>query len=186
MTMKMSGEKVLNLPQQTVWKALNDPEILRQSIPGCESFEKTGENSYRATVASRIGPVQARFQGHVNISDLNPPNGYTLSGEGSGGAAGSAKGSAKVNLEPAAGGTRLTWNADAQISGKLAQIGSRLIDSTANMMAGQFFDRFEQLLAGQKVEDKPLAAMSLVPPWMWGVGAGGLIALLVVLFFLLA
>jgi carbon monoxide dehydrogenase subunit G len=171
--MKMSGEKVLNLPQETVWRALNDPEILRQSIPGCESFEKVGDNQYRATVASRIGPVQARFNGNVRITDINAPNGYTLSGEGSGGAAGSAKGAAQVRLEPAGGGaTRLSWTADAQISGKLAQIGSRLIDSTANMMAGQFFDRFEQLLAGQAVEDRPVAGASLVPG---GGGAAGAI-----------
>lgn len=180
----MSGEKVLNLPQETVWRALNDPEILRQSIPGCESFEAVGENQYRATVASRIGPVQARFNGNVRISDINPPNGYTLSGEGSGGAAGSAKGSAQVRLEPAGGGTRLTWNADAQISGKLAQIGSRLIDSSVNMMAGQFFDRFEQLLAGQKVEDKPVAATAFIPAWVWGAGAIGIAALVLLIYVL--
>jgi carbon monoxide dehydrogenase subunit G len=183
--MKMSGEKLLNLPQETVWRALNDPEILRQSIPGCESFEKVGENQYRATVASRIGPVQARFNGNVRITDLNAPHGYTLSGEGSGGAAGSGKGVAQVRLEPAgAGATRLAWTADAQISGKLAQIGSRLIDSTVNMMAGQFFDRFEQLLAGQKVQDKPVAAVSLVPTWMWVSGAVGLVALIVLIYLL--
>jgi carbon monoxide dehydrogenase subunit G len=181
----MSGEKLLNLPQETVWRALNDPEILRQSIPGCESFEAIGENQYRATVASRIGPVQARFNGNVRISDVNAPNGYTLSGEGSGGAAGSAKGTAQVRLEPAAGGTRLSWSADAAISGKLAQIGSRLIDSTVNMMAGQFFDRFEQLLAGRQVEDKPVAAAALVPAWVWGAGAAGLAVLIVALYLLL-
>jgi carbon monoxide dehydrogenase subunit G len=183
--MKMSGEKVLNVPQETVWRALNDPEILRQSIPGCESFEKTGENQYRATVASRIGPVQARFNGNVRITDINAPNGYTLSGEGSGGAAGSAKGTAQVRLEPAGGGsTKLSWTADAQIAGKLAQIGSRLIDSTVNMMAGQFFDRFEQLLAGQKVEDKPVAAASLVPGWVWAAGAVGVAALILLIYLL--
>jgi carbon monoxide dehydrogenase subunit G len=182
--MKMSGEKLLSLPQEKVWRALNDPEILRQSIPGCETFETVGDNQYRATVASRIGPVQARFNGNVRITDINAPNGYTLSGEGSGGAAGSAKGTAQVRLEPASGGTRLTWNADAQISGKLAQIGSRLIDSTVNMMAGQFFDRFEQLLAGQTVEDKPVAAVSLVPGWVWAAGAVGIAALILLIYVL--
>jgi len=177
--MKMSGEKILALPQAKVWQALNDPEVLRQSIPGCESFEALPEGGYRATVASRIGPVQARFQGTVRLSDLDPPNGYTLSGEGSGGAAGSAKGSAKVHLEPAAGGTKLTWLADAQVSGKLAQIGSRLIDSAANMMAGQFFDRFEQILAGDKPQGKPVG----VPGWVWI--AGGAVILAIALYFLL-
>ncbi len=137
--MKMSGEKTLPLPQATVWEALNDPDILRQSIPGCESFEQIADNRYRATVASKIGPVQARFQGDVQISDIDPPNGYTLSGEGSGGAAGSAKGSAKVRLEPIPEGTRLSWEADAQVSGKLAQIGSRLIELDCEYDGGAVF-----------------------------------------------
>ena len=180
--MKLSGEKILPLPQARVWQALNDPEVLRQSIPGCESFEKLAENTYRATVASRIGPVQARFQGTVRLSNLNPPNGYTLSGEGSGGAAGSAKGSADVSLEPAPGGTRLAWTADAQISGKLAQIGSRLIELSANMMAGQFFDRFEQILAGEKPSEAPV---SVVPTWAWIAGAA-VIIIAVILYLVFA
>ncbi|MGB0087814.1 MAG: carbon monoxide dehydrogenase subunit G [Rhodomicrobiaceae bacterium] len=180
--MKLSGEKILPLPQARVWQALNDPEVLRQSIPGCESFEKLAENAYRATVASRIGPVRARFQGTVRLSNLNPPNGYTLSGEGSGGAAGSAKGSADVSLEPAPGGTRLAWTADAQISGKLAQIGSRLIESSANMMAGQFFDRFEQILAGEKPSE---ALVSVVPAWAWIAGAA-VIIIAVILYLVFA
>ncbi len=178
--MKLTGEKILPLPQARVWEALNDPEILRQSIPGCESFETIPEGGYRATVASRIGPVQARFAGVVRLSDLDPPNGYTLSGEGSGGAAGSAKGSANVRLEPAPGGTKLTWVADAQVSGKLAQIGSRLIESTVNMMAGQFFDRFEQLLAGEKPQEQPV---SLVPVWVWWAGGAVVAAMVIYLLF---
>ncbi len=180
--MKMSGEKILNAPQARVWTALNDPDTLRQSIPGCESFQQQPDGSYRATVAAKIGPVQARFNGTVRLSDLNPPNGYTISGEGSGGAAGSAKGGAKVRLEPAAGGTRLTWNADAQISGKLAQIGSRLIESTANHMAGQFFDRFGQIIAGDTPPEASAAGM--VPPWIWLAGAAGAVALAVILYLL--
>jgi carbon monoxide dehydrogenase subunit G len=182
--MKLSGEKILRLPQVRVWSALNDPQVLRQSIPGCESFEKLADNAFKATVATKIGPVQTRFNGTVRLSDINPPNGYTLSGEGSGGAAGSAKGSAKVHLAPAPGGTRLTWDADAQVSGKLAQIGSRLIDSTANMMAGQFFDRFEALLAGAKVEDKPISAVSLVPPVVWAIGGAAVVAILGIIYML--
>ena len=166
--MKLTGERTIPLPQDRVWAALNDPEILRQSIPGCEAFEKTGDNSYRATVASRIGPVQARFQGTVTLSNFDAPNGYTISGEGSGGPAGAAKGSAHVTLSPAEGGTRLAWTADAQITGKLAQIGSRLVESTANMMAGQFFDRFQQVVAGEKPPEK---AVSVIPGWVWWVAA---------------
>ena len=181
--MKMSGDKILNAPQTRVWAALNDPEVLRQSIPGCESFQQQPDGSYRAAVAAKIGPVQARFNGTVRLSDLDPPNGYTISGEGSGGAAGSAKGSAKVRLDPAAGGTRLTWTADAQISGKLAQIGSRLIESTANHMAGQFFDRFGQIIAGEAPQT---SAANMVPPWAWAAGIAGVavIALSVLLYVL--
>jgi carbon monoxide dehydrogenase subunit G len=180
--MKLSGEKILGAPQARVWAALNDPDVLRQSIPGCESFQKQDDGSYRAVVATKIGPVQARFNGTVRLSDLDPPNGYTISGEGSGGAAGSARGGAKVRLEPAeAGGTRLSWTADAQVSGKLAQIGSRLIESTANHMAGQFFDRFGQIIAGQ--EPPAASAGAMLPPWIWWAAGGGaaLVVLIVVL-----
>jgi carbon monoxide dehydrogenase subunit G len=181
--MKMSGEKILKAPQAKVWAALNDPEVLRQSIPGCESFQKQADDTYRATVAAKVGPVQARFNGTVRLTDLDPPNGYTISGEGSGGAAGSAKGGAKVRLEPADGGTRLSWTADAQISGKLAQIGSRLIESTANHMAGQFFDRFSQIIAGE--EPRQASAADMVPAWVWLAGAASAVALAVILYVLL-
>lgn len=180
--MKMSGEKILNAPQTKVWAALNDTDVLRQSIPGCESFEQQPDGSYKATVAAKIGPVQARFNGIVRLSDLDPPNGYTISGEGSGGAAGSAKGGAKVRLARADGGTRLTWDADAQISGKLAQIGSRLIESTANHMAGQFFDRFSQVIAG--AEPPQASAAGMIPPWIWIAAAVGVAALAVLIYVL--
>src|SRR5687768_876699 len=105
--MKITGETLIAAPQEAVWRALNDPAILRQAIPGCESLEQTADNAFKATVSSRIGPISARFAGNVRLSDLDPPNSYTLTGEGTGGAAGAAKGVAKVRLEPAAGGTRL-------------------------------------------------------------------------------
>lgn len=184
--MKLTGEKILKLPQDAVWKALNDPEILRQSIPGCEEFETISENSYRATVATKIGPVQTRFNGTVEITDIDPPNGYTLSGKGSGGAAGSAKGAAKVRLEPADGGTRLVWDADAQISGKLAQIGSRLVESSANMMANQFFGRFEQLIAGEELQAAPVSAAAFLPSWFRIAGFGALLLVIVLIYFLFA
>jgi uncharacterized protein len=181
--MKLTGEKHIPLPQNRVWAALNDPEILRQAIPGCESFEKTSDNSYRATVATRIGPVQAKFHGLVTLSDLDAPNGYTITGQGSGGPAGSAKGSAQVRLSPAEGGTRLTWTADAQVSGKLAQIGSRLIESAANMMAGQFFDRFQKALGDEAGAAPPpaKAAAPWVPQFVLWLGAA-IIAAFVVYF----
>lgn len=182
--MKMSGEKILHLPVETVWTALNDPEILRQAIPGCESFEALSDDSYKATVASKIGPVQARFNGTVKITDKDPPNGYILSGEGSGGAAGNAKGSARVHLVPIPEGTRLNWDADAQISGKLAQIGSRLVESTANMMAGQFFNRFEQLLAGEAPDAEPIPATAFLPSWFRIAAWGGFLALIILIYLL--
>jgi uncharacterized protein len=173
--MKLAGDKLIPLPQNQVWAALNDPEILRQSIPGCESFEKISDNSFRATVATRIGPVQAKFQGTVTLSDFDVPNGYTITGQGQGGAAGSAKGSARVTLSPAEGGTRLAWTADAQISGKLAQIGSRLIESAANMMAGQFFDRFQRA-AGGEASAAVMKPGFPVPQLLWWLSAAAIIA----------
>jgi uncharacterized protein len=171
---KLTGKKTIALPQGQVWAALNDPDILGQSIPGCESFQKVTDNAYRATVMSRIGPVQARFSGTVSLSDFDAPNGYTITGEGSAGPAGSAKGSARVSLAPAPEGTLLTWTADAQVSGKIAQIGSRLIDSTANMMANQFFDRFQQVAAGKAPPAKPA---SVVPSWVWWLCAAAIAAI---------
>jgi len=182
--MKLTGEKILPLPQEQVWSALNDPDVLQQSIPGCESFETLSDHSYQATVATKIGPVQARFNGTVNITDADAPNGYTLSGQGSGGTAGSAKGSAKVRLESVEGGTRLTWDADAQISGKLAQIGSRLVESSANMMANQFFSRFEQILAGETPEAEPLVVSAFLPSWLRIAAWVGLLLLIILIYFL--
>jgi hypothetical protein len=179
--MKITGENIIPASPAEVWAALNDPEVLRQSIPGCESFERVGENGFRATVAAKVGPIAARFNGDVTLSDINPPVGYTISGQGSGGAVGAAKGAAKVRLEPHAQGTRLTYDVDAQVTGKLAQIGSRLIESTAKMMAGQFFDRFAQIVGGDKLEDAEEKA-SGIPLWVW-IGAaiafgGGMLYLL--------
>jgi uncharacterized protein len=145
--MKISGENEIAAPPEVVWRALNDPDVLRRAIPGCESLEKVSDTSFKATVTTRIGPVQAKFNGQVQLTDLDPPNGYTISGQGSGGVAGSAKGGARVRLVPEGKGTRLSYEADAQVTGKLAQIGSRLIDSTAKMLAGQFFDRFQEIVS---------------------------------------
>ncbi|CAM9972381.1 unnamed protein product [Phaeothamnion confervicola] len=145
--MKLAGENHINASPQEVWRALNDPLILKQAIPGCDTLEKIGDTQFKATVTTKIGPVQAKFTGEVDLLDLDPPKGYTISGKGSGGVAGNARGSAKVRLEPEGTGTKLSYDVDAQVTGKLAQLGSRLIDSTAKMLAGQFFNKFEQLVS---------------------------------------
>ena len=142
MAMTMTGDYVLPADRQTVWNALNDAEILKACIPGCESFEKVGDNQYAAVALAKVGPVKARFKGQVALLELDPPNGYRIAGEGQGGVAGFAKGGAVVRLEDAEGGTRLSYDVEAQIGGKLAQIGQRLINSAAKKIADDFFARF--------------------------------------------
>jgi carbon monoxide dehydrogenase subunit G len=145
--MDMNGSERIEAPVDAVWRALNDPEVLKASIPGCESLEKLSDTEMAATVVLRIGPVKATFQGSVQLGNLNPPHSYTISGEGKGGIAGFAKGGADVTLaadEP--GATILSYTVKADVGGKIAQLGSRLIDSTARKLASQFFANF-----GQKV-----------------------------------
>jgi carbon monoxide dehydrogenase subunit G len=142
MAMTMSGEYELPAPRETVWQKLNDPEVLKACIPGCEELEVTAENEFRAVATTKIGPVKARFKGKVRITDLDPPNGYRISGEGEGGVAGFAKGGATVALTPTDAGTKLAYNVEAQIGGKLAQLGQRLINGAAKKMADDFFERF--------------------------------------------
>jgi len=140
--MEMQGERRIPAPRQIVWERLNDPETLKQCIPGCESVDKVSDTEFTAKVRAKVGPVSARFSGKVTLSDLDPPSGYTISGEGTGGVAGFAKGSAKVALEEDGGETVMRYGVQAQVGGKLAQIGSRLVDGTARKLANQFFDRF--------------------------------------------
>jgi hypothetical protein len=140
--MDMTGERRIPAPRQTVWEALNNPDVLKVSIPGCESLERLEGDQMRATAAVKVGPMSARFAGKVQLTDINPPNGYRISGEGQGGPAGFAKGGANVALQDDGAGTLLTYQVNAQIGGKLAQLGARLIDATAKQMADQFFDRF--------------------------------------------
>ncbi len=146
--MDMTGEFRIPAPRRKVWEALNDPEILKQSIPGCEEIEKVSPTELAAKVTAKVGPVKARFGGKVILSDLDPPNGYKITGEGSGGAAGFAKGGATVRLADDGDGTRLTYVVEAHVGGKLAQIGSRLIDATARKMAEDFFTRFSSIVGG--------------------------------------
>ncbi len=146
MAMTMAGAVTLPADRATVWDALNDPEVLKRSIPGCQELERTGDNGFAAVARVSVGPVKATFKGNVTLSDIDAPNGYTISGEGQGGVAGFAKGGAKVNLEDAEGGTRMSYDVEAQIGGKLAQLGGRLINGVAKKYADEFFTNFAKAL----------------------------------------
>lgn len=158
--MDMTGERRIEAPRQAVWQALNDPAVLKASIPGCESLEKLSDTDMKATAAVKIGPISARFSGAVHLSDIDAPNGYTIGGEGQGGVAGFAKGGAKVRLEDAGAATLLHYEVHAQVGGKIAQLGARLIDATAKQMADSFFDRFAKQVAP---EPGPVAAIPTPP-----------------------
>src|SRR5271165_158079 len=142
MAMTMNGEVQLAASREAVWAKLNDPEVLKACIPGCEELEKTDDQGFRAVAKMKVGPVSARFKGKVTLSDLDPPNGYKISGEGEGGVAGFAKGGAVVKLAEKDGGTLLTYAVEAQIGGKLAQLGQRLINGAAKKVADDFFQNF--------------------------------------------
>ena len=154
--MDFSGRYRLSADRETVWRGLNDPEILKQSIPGCEELNQDSETAFSATVVVRLGPVKAKFNGAVELKDLNPPESYTLSGEGKGGVAGFGKGDARIALiEAAPGVTILDYAAEAQIGGKLAQIGSRLIRGSVKKLTGDFFTNFAGALNAE-VEELPI------------------------------
>lgn len=142
--MDMSGEYRIPATRETVWAALNDPVVLKECIPGCESLEKTSETDMAAVVTMKVGPVKAKFKGAVTLSDLDPPKSYKISGEGKGGAAGFAKGGADITLTEDGPETILNYTAKAQVGGKLAQLGSRMIDSTAKRIADEFFQNFAE------------------------------------------
>ena len=147
--MEMSGEQLIPASQAATWAALNDPEILKACVPGCESIEKTAENEYVVLMTARIGPVSAKFKGKLALSDLAPPNSYSIAFEGQGGVAGFGKGGAKVQLLPEAGGTKLSYQVKANVGGKLAQIGSRLVDAAAKKLSEEFFNAFNAKVASE-------------------------------------
>lgn len=194
--MEMTGEQRIALPQQKVWEALNDPQILKACIPGCESIEKVSDNEYKVAMTAAVGPVKAKFSGKLLLSDLDPPNSYALAFEGSGGAAGFGKGTAQVALKTEGGETLLTYKASATVGGKLAQIGSRLIDGVAKKMSDDFFARFNQTVAAPPAAAEAASALAsgepaqpaavqpahgkAVPGWLWVVGA---VLLMLVLFY---
>jgi len=206
--MEMTGEFRIPAPRQRVWEALNDPEILKQSIPGCQTLEKVSDTEFNGKVVASVGPVRATFDGKVTLSDLDPPQSYTISGEGSGGVAGFAKGGAKVNLAEDGGATVLHYEVQAQVGGKLAQVGSRLIDGVARKMASDFFGRFAATVAPEPTpaaaaepikseaaaaapaaeiaqvasEIPPPAAGRRLPPAVWVTGLAAIVILILYFF----
>jgi len=179
--MEMQGNRLLAITQQQAWDALNDPEVLKVCIAGCDKVERTGEDQFAVGVAIKIGPVSAKFSGKITLADMAPPDSYTLSFEGQGGPAGFGKGSAKVQLAPATGGTALSYSVQASVGGKIAQLGQRLIDGVAKSMAEDFFKRFDQEMqkrypaapapAASVVESSASDATFSIPPWIWVAGA---------------
>lgn len=162
--MEIKGEHRIPASRQAVWDGLNDPEILRQCIPGCESLEKTSDTQFQGTVRTKVGPVRAKFQGSVTLSDLDPPNGYTISGEGKGASAGFAKGAARVNLTEDGDETLLRYDVDATVGGKLAQVGARLIDGTVKKLSGEFFEKFSEVVANGQGADTAATTDAAAPP----------------------
>ena len=147
MAMTMNGEVILPADRASVWHALNDPAVLKACIPGCQELDKVSDTEFQAVAKVAVGPVKATFKGRVQLADIDAPNGYTISGEGQGGVAGFAKGGAKVRLADAGGQTRLAYDVEAQVGGKLAQLGGRLINGVAKKYADQFFANFAKVVA---------------------------------------
>jgi uncharacterized protein len=164
--MEMTGEQLVPAPQRVVWEALNDPQVLKASVPGCESIDPIGENQYQVLMVARVGPVSAKFKGKLTLSDVKPPESYSIAFEGQGGAAGFAKGGAQVRLAPEGDKTKLSYDVKASVGGKLAQIGSRLVDAAAKKVADDFFRNFNEKVgtahsARDKSEDTTVV---LAPP----------------------
>lgn len=153
--MKLEGSQTIAADKATIWASLNDPEVLKACIPGCQSLERTSETGLEAVVKQKVGPVSATFHGVVELSNLNPPNSYTITGEGKGCAAGFANGGADVSLEETAEGTVLSYVVEAKVGGKIAQLGARLIDGFAKKMADQFFTKFKETVEGPAPEAAP-------------------------------
>jgi carbon monoxide dehydrogenase subunit G len=194
--MDMQGSRTLAVDRQEAWEALNDPQVLKACIPGCDRIESTGPDQYAIGMSVKVGPVAAKFSGKIQLLDVQPPSSYTMKFEGQGGAAGFGKGEARVRLEPRDAGCELQYTASAQVGGKIAQVGQRLIDGVARSMAEDFFKRFEQELGKRhpveaapaaqatSAEAVPAAAPAAattsggVPAWVWAAGvaiAAGLV-----------
>ena len=193
--MDLTGEYRINAPREKVWDALNDPEILKQCIDGCEELNKDSDTQFSAKVTMKIGPVKAKFTGKVTLSDINPPEGYTISGEGQGGVAGFAKGGAEVKLTEDGSETVLTYSAKAEVGGKLASVGSRLVEGVAKKTADDFFGKFSAIVgddaeAAPEADAEAPAAPPAAPakaegglsPMVWGVGLIVVIGVIVLVF----
>ena len=162
--MDMTGERRIPAPRQIVWDALNNVDVLKASIPGCESLDKTSDTTMAAKAGIKLGPISAKFSGNVTLSDIDAPNSYTIGGEGQGGVAGFAKGGAKVFLTDDGDGTLLKYEVNAQVGGKIAQLGARLIDATAKQMAEQFFNRFTDQVRATMPKAEAAPAPDMTPP----------------------
>ncbi len=185
--MDVTGEHRIAASRERVWEALNDPEVLKQCIPGCEEIDKLSDTEFTAKATLKVGPVKASFKGKVTLSDLDPPNGYRISGEGQGGVAGFARGEAEVRLADDAGATVLSYQVHATVGGKLAQLGQRLLDATARKMADDFFGRFSEVVAAPAAEaaaevEAPAPAPGGVAPWLWVIGVLAVVAAIVLIF----
>ena len=190
MSMEMTGEYRIPAPRQRVWEALNDPAVLKACIPGCKQLEKVSDTDFNAIVATKVGPVSATFRGSVNLSEMDPPNGYTLTGQGQGGAAGFARMGARVSLKQESEDTVLAYAAQADIGGKLASVGSRLVHTVARKNADDFFSAFARQLGGTGVQEPAVAiapaGVTAVPAGPaaagWGVGVGAPVPAWLVVF----
>jgi len=191
MSMEMTGEYRIPAPRQRVWEALNDPAILKACIPGCKQLEKVSDTDFTAIVATKVGPVSATFRGSVNLTELDPPNGYTLTGQGQGGAAGFARMGARVSLKDESDDTLLAYSAQADIGGKLASVGSRLVQTVARKNADDFFSAFARQLGGTGVQEPsvvlaPAGVATAVPghvsTGVWGAGLGSPVPAWLVVF----
>ena len=199
--MEMTGRYQIPAPRAKVWAALNDPVVLKQCIPGCQEMEKVSDTEMTATVKTKVGPVSATFIGTITLSNIDPPNGYTITGEGKGGVAGFAKGGADVALSDDNGVTLLTYSAKGQVGGKLAQVGARLVDATASQMADQFFAAFAKKVGSEDAftqveheveevikiaEERAEGAAArnfLGGPQMWGLIALAIVIVVILIFF---
>jgi carbon monoxide dehydrogenase subunit G len=186
---ELTQSRTIAAPPQAVWAALNDPEVLKACIPGCEKLERVSDTEWQAVVATRVGPVQARFNGRVQLADIEPPTAYTLRFDGQGGAAGFASGQARVTLAPADAGTMLSYTVSAKVGGKIAQLGSRLIDGAAAKLADDFFNRFAERMAPAPAEIAtaapavpPAAARAASTHWVRYAAVAGIVVLLIVLY----
>lgn len=175
--MQMTGEQHVAAPRARVWEALNDPAVLAACIPGCQSLERDGDDRFAAVAEVKIGPIGARFKGAVTLSEIDAPNSYVLSGQGNGGIAGNAKGRAQVRLADDGAGTRVSWTVDAEVGGRMAQLGGPIIDATARQLAGRFFQKFGEVVT-RGLPAAPAAAGTAAPapaapapsgalPWGW-------------------